>query len=748
MGKFANLVVRYRWSILVIVVLLTVFFGYQLKHLKVDSNVVDSLPKNDSIVRSFKEVGERFGGNEMGMIIIKNENVLNPDVLNIIHQITDTLTETSGILSVTSLTNMMDIKTDGDNFKIGNLIDSINWPKNKGEADRLKNEIVKNDMVAGNLISKDGTAAIIFFTFQADANIQQVSDKLTEKVATLHLPVKYYFYGSSFITKYVADVVAYDLIKLIPIAFLVIAVILFLSFRSVRGIILPLLTAGLAIVWAMGTFVMFGFRLSMVSNNVPIIIIAVGSAYTIHVLNQVNYNKNKERKIAVMEALCFIAVPVIFTALTTMVGFLSFIVGSYLSMIKDFGLLAALGTFYSAFLALVFVPALISIMPAHRQNNKEKHLKKRKSLLSIYILFPLYRLVTRHSYLIIVIWIVLFIVSISGVFMIKRSVTVSGYFKPNHPISVAEKIMQEKFGGSKPLFVVFKGDMQNPKVLDGMLEMEKYMQNNQFVSGTQSVADIIAKLNNAMGSKQGIPENEEQIQQLWFLLDQQKSMSQLVTENLDQGIIIVKFNDIGLKNIIEFNKYMQPYLTAHPSKDYTVEMTGMPFINARMDSSLIKSQIGSLIVAILLVILLVSLIFWSIVKGLYASLPILATIAVLFGIMGLTGIPLNMVTVLVASIAMGIGIDYSIHFISHFNYSLNKYRNLNLAIKETMLISGKAIIINFISVTAGFLVLLFSELVPMIYFGVLIAFGMLGSSLGALTLLPAMFLIKSKNHKI
>jgi predicted RND superfamily exporter protein len=109
--------------------------------------------------------------------------------------------------------------------------------------------------------------------------------------------------------------------------------------------------------------------------------------------------------------------------------------------------------------------------------------------------------------------------------------------------------------------------------------------------------------------------------------------------------------------------------------------------------------------------------------------------------MGLTGIPLNVVTVLVASVAMGIGIDYAIHYISHFNDALKRDFELNSAVEEAVIGSGKAILINFISVSAGFLILVFSDLMPMVYFGALIALSMLGSSMGALTLLPAVLLL-------
>ncbi|NOX86934.1 MAG: RND family transporter [Chlorobi bacterium] len=747
MEKLANIAIRYRWTIFVMVLLLSAFFGYQLKFLKVDSNIVDSLPKDDTVVSLFNEVGQRFGGNEMGMIILEGQNVLDPQVLNDIQRITDSLSEMNGILSVTSLTNIMNIEVEGDNFEVGKLINDNNWPQNRQQADSLRKVVTANKMVAGNIISTDGTATIILFTFQENDDVHAVSQKIMDMVKKMNLTEKYYFGGSSFLTLYVADVISDDLIRLIPISFLLISVILFMSFRSIRGVVLPILTAALAILWALGIFVMLGMKLSMVSNNVPIIILAVGSAYAIHVLNRINQCKEKNTRMAIVKALSFMIVPVALTALTTMVGFLSFIFGAYLKMIRDFGLLAAMGTFFAAMFALVFVPAMIAIFPAKRKKGGGAVSRHENPIMTKYILLPLSRMVIKKRYTVVTVWLLLFAVSIVGIFMIKRSVDVSDYFKPNYPASVANKIMAEKFGGSKPVFVVFKGDMQSPEVLKRMLDLEKYMKNSPYISNTQSIADVVAKLNDAMGEGNVIPGDEAKIQQLWFLIGQQESVSRLVTEDLDQGIIIAKFNDHGHNDIKVFNDYMQKYFREHPSGNYSIEITGMPFVNSQLDKSLLRSQLFSLVIAIVLVIIIVSLLFKSFIKGLYASLPILATIAILYGIMGLTGIPLNVVTVLVASIAMGIGIDYSIHFVSHFNHSIKNYNSIKTAVEETMLVSGKAIMINFISVSAGFLVLVFSELVPMIYFGILIALSMLGSSMGALTLLPSIILIGVRKYK-
>ena len=743
MEKLSDLIIKSKWVVLTLVLALTAFFGFQLTRLQVDSNIVDALPKNDSIVQVFKEVGERFGSNEIGLIIVEADNVFMPEALAHIQQITDTLYGIEGVAGVTSITNMTRFKAEDDNFEVDDLI--TEWPENEAEANAIKAEVVQNDMVVGTLVSADGTAAIVLFNFQSGSDVKSVSALVMQRIKGLNLPEPIYFAGSTFLTSYVADIIGSDMLRLIPIAFVLIAFILFLSFRSARGVILPLLTAGLAILWAIGTFVALGFKLSMVSNNVPIIVLAVGSAYAIHVVNSINQSTEDSTKKAVTESLKLIMLPVILTALTTMVGFLSFVLGAYLTMIRDFGILAALGTFYSAFLALVFIPALLALVSGKTERQPEVDIRERKPVMYRYFLRPIYSLITTHPKRVVLVWVLLIVVGAIGIFQIKRSVSVADYFKKNHPAHVADRIMEAKFGGSKPLFVVFKGDVQSPELLNGMRDFSSYLKASPYVTNTQSIADVVAKLNRALGGETDIPEDKSYVQQLWFLLGQQ-DLHQLITEDLDQALLIGKFNNEGQANIGVFKEYVNTYLREHKSADYTIEVTGMPYVNAQLDRSLVQSQLTSLVIAIILVIALVSLIFKSALEGLYAGVPIIATIAVLYGVMGLTGIPLNVVTVLVASVAMGIGIDYAIHYISHFNDALHRGFELNNAVEEAIMVSGKAILINFISVSAGFLILVFSDLMPMVYFGALIALSMLGSSMGALTLLPAILILGKKRQ--
>ncbi len=744
MDQLAKFILKQKWPIIILAFLLTLFFGYQLTRIQVNSNVLDSLPANDSVVALFKSIGKQFGGNEMGMVIVKTDNVFKPEALKDLQKITETLGKVKGVVSVTSLTNILDFDGVGDNFQVMPLINMQKLPQTPQQTEKLKQRVIHNKMYRGNLVSSDGTATLVVFKFAVGSSDLATVKRVKAALQKLHLKEKIYFAGGPFVTAMVAEIISEDLIFLIPITFLVISIILYLSFHSLQGVFLPMLSAGMAIIWALGCMPLMHMNLSMVTNNVPIILMAVGTAYTIHVLNRVNQCREKDYRKALRKALGHIFVPVSLAALTTMIGFISFIFGAYLKMIRDFGVVTALGTFFAALISLFFIPAMLAVFPAKKQDGVKVKTAGHKSYLNDKILEPLTMLVLKHPKYIFSAWVVLILITFGGMFSIRRSVDTSQYFKKNNPEHIAEKMMAKDFGGTKPVFLQFTGDMQSPLVLETMQKAQQYLEKSPYIKNTQSIADIMEKLNKALSGKDQLPQSKAAIGQLWFLLDGNENIAQLVSPDLDKGIVIAKYTGSGTHSAGRFAAYMKPFLKKYNRPGCKIQMTGMPFINAEMDQSLLESQIASLIIATIFVIGIVSLILWSFSRGLIASIPIAVTVIILFGTMGLTHIPLNMGTVLVASIAMGIGIDYSIHFITHFHDGVKTGLTVEEAIANTMKISGKAILINFSSVAGGFLVLVFSKLVPMQYFGILVALSMVTSSLGALTLLPVVLKIRNK----
>jgi hypothetical protein len=748
MDKFSASVLKNRWYVIVFVIAVSIFLGLQIRNIKINSDVISSLPADDKDAVLLKRIGEQFGGNRIGMVILDCDDVFTSEILNQVQQISDSIAQIEGISSVTSLTNAIDIKETEDGMEIGKLVDESSLPESTEELAQLKKRALANDMYKGTIVSEDGTATIVIFTLQDGADIQKVANGVEKKAKSIHSSGKIYFAGSPMLITSIARLISADLALLFPIALLVIAFVLLISFRSWRGVVMPLVVCIIAIDWVIGIMGLAGFEMSMVSNNIPIVLLAVGSAYAIHVIHRINQSKNVNSNQSIITALAGVAIPVILAALTTMAGFLSFIFGSYLKMIRDFGLFTALGTFFAVFLSLVFVPAVLAVFPPVTKNKKPGELKPiPTSHLNKIVLLPLQKLLHSYPKQIIWTWVFVTAISIVGITMIERNVDIRNYFKKDNPTRIAEDIMTQKFGGTKPVFVHFKGDILSPEVLNTMLKMQEYMKQSPDIASTQSIADLVLSVNEAFGGGKQIPNEKETIEQLWFMLDGNENIQKFITADLDEAVIISKFISSDNEAKKEFGRYMQKFIGENSTETCEIQVTGMPFIDVTMDRSLINSQIGSVLIAVLFVILIVGLILRSPISGIYAAIPIVAAIIILFGFMGFTGIPLNIATVLVASITVGIGIDYSIHVISHFKSAVRKGETISAALTETIEISGKAIIINVFSVSAGFLVLLFSEMVPLEYFGLLISLSMFGAGLGALTLLPAILILSNRNSQ-
>ncbi|MCD6091040.1 MAG: MMPL family transporter, partial [Bacteroidales bacterium] len=262
MNKIAKAIVELKWLIIIVVIGLTAFFGFQLKTLTINSDVLSSLPDDDPVAKLYKDVGKKYGGNDMGMIVLETKDIFNTEVLEHVKQITDSLKITEGISTVTSLTDIIDIKNVDGGIEIGKLIDEYELPDTQSKLDSLKDYVFSKDMYKGSIVSDDGTATLIMFTLLDDVDKQAVAKEVKDKVIALNLPEKLYFGGLPMMMNDISDLIMADLTWLLPIVFIIIAFILLLSFRSARGVIMPLLTAVIAVVWTLGIMVLLGFELT------------------------------------------------------------------------------------------------------------------------------------------------------------------------------------------------------------------------------------------------------------------------------------------------------------------------------------------------------------------------------------------------------------------------------------------------------------------------------------------------------
>ncbi|MBI5218524.1 MAG: RND family transporter [Bacteroidia bacterium] len=746
MKNLALSIIKYRKAIIAAILVLTVFFGYFIKDIKVNSDILSSLPKDDKTAILFNRIGKQYGGNDIAMIAIETDNIFKKETLEQIRQITDSIKTIKEIGSVTSLTDVIDIKSSEAGIEIGKLVDENNLPKTPKQFDNLKKYIFSKDMYKGTIISNDATATLVIAKILDGSDKEEITNLIKSKITNLKLPetIKIYYGGLPFTINEAGKIIAHDLIFLGPIAFLVIALILLLNFRSKRGVALPLLTVVITIIWTMGILSLLHYELTMITCIIPVILLAVGSAWPIHVINRVNTETDPDKKKALVNALLYVTLPVSLAAIAAMIGFLTFVFGSYLTMIQQFGIFSAVGIFIALLLSLTFVPAhIVSIN--FKSNTKETTPKNNKKSFLDNFLKTNVSFIYKHPAYIIIPWALVLIISIIGITRIQHKVDMIDYFKKGSDIQKTERLMQSKFSGSMPVYVAVKGNVQSPEVLNVMKQIQKFMEKNPYIKHTQSVADLIEEMNNAMGEGKKIPEEQAKIEQLWFLLDGQDIMTQLVNDSLNEGLIQANMSTADNKVLTQFSEDLNQFIKQF--KNYQIEVSGIPALYLRLDQSIVQTQRRSMILAIILAFALVALMFKSVKKGLYSIVPMTISIIILYGFMGWTGIPIDIATVLVASISIGVG-DYAIHIISGYNHFFKLEPDVNTALRKSIQISGRAVIINVLSVAAGFIVLIFSHLVPLQRFGIIIGVAMISSGLAAITLLPVIMKATQKSQKI
>ena len=329
---------------------------------------------------------------------------------------------------------------------------------------------------------------------------------------------------------------------------------------------------------------------------------------------------------------------------------------------------------------------------------------------------------------------------------------IASFFKPDHPIVIADNIMKENFDGSEIIQVAVKGNILDPEVLKAMEQFENEISNIEILGRPSSIVNILRNTTKALNEGKEefeiLPETQEEVAQYFLLLEMggADSLDNFITFDYDQASIQVRVEGASTleveKMVEEVEKAMEKYFSGNTQ----VVLTGMPVLTGAMDTLLVKGQLQSLVLAILVIFVLMVLLTRSLIYGLFCVLPVSLTVILNFGIMGWFSIPLDIATAMVSSIAIGIGIDYAIHFFNRYKEELITGKDTREALRITTINTGKAIIYNAVAVGLGFLMLLFSSMPPLMRFGYLIALTMFFSSVASMTVLPALLYLRDRNR--
>ena len=562
--------------------------------------------------------------------------------------------------------------------------------------------------------------------------------------------------------------IAHDTIKMIQqdlftfgvAVFFMFVLILSIIFRQFRWVIVPLVSAGLSALFTTGLISWIGWKVTVVSANFIALLMIIGISLTVHLVvryreitskfNDISHNEALKRTLSQM------FLPCLYTALTTMVAFASLII-SDIRPIIDFGLLMVLSIFIAFSVSFVFFGSLASLM--------NKNLKDTNIDYSSGFTTWINSLVVRFKNIILLISLLGFIFSIVGINKLSVENKFIDYFKPTTEIYKGLSLIDKKLGGTAPLDIIisapennFENDYESEDDFDDFgLETEQYGYwfNSQNLSYLEEIHDYlearpeigkVLSVSSAIKLAEIVKGNKLDDLELALLRKvlpediNNQLLSSYISEDDNQvrlsARVIESMDGLNRKNLIEEVK--NDLIKNYELTEDQFYLSGISVIYNNLLQSLFQSLIGSLSIVFAAIFAMFIILFRSLYMAIIAMIPNLLSASSVLGIIGWSGIPIDIMTVTVAAISIGIGVDNTIHYVHRFLKEYEQNNNYDLAIKNSHSTIGRAMFYTSLTIVLGFMILVSSNFNPSVFFGIFTSFSMIVAILAALMLLPVL----------
>lgn len=750
MSRFNRFVLDNPVLIISMLTVITIFFAVFITQISFNADMEQMIPEDDPVIEDLREAVEDFGSQEFFMIAFRSDNIFKAETLKKMDELATRIEKLQGVERVTSPLTVDLIESSVLGIEIRPITDSL--PQTREEIAEYRQKILSSSNV-GRLVTEDGRAAAVIVTMEpfGDLTTEKI-DKLTAEIDKIvqnyRGPEEIFIVGDAYNGFYAENAMYKDMQTLLPLIILILIAILYWSFHSTRGIFLPLSTVLISVIWTVGLMAILNIPLTIVTMVMPVILIAIGSADGIHILNKY-YEElalGRPKRLALEETMEEMNGPVIMTSLTTAAGFAALIT-SFVTPIRQFGLLTGFGVLAAMFFSLLFIPAVLILqkLPAHFQ--KEERNEHKEWLVKG--LGVLGRFIAQHAKVVCIGAAAIFLVFIAGAFNLSLESNLMNYFEKDSPIIKGTDIVEDEFGGTMQVSIVFDtgqtDGVKEPRVLNMMLEAQEFLNSLPRISQASSLADLVRELNQAlnMGDEEyyRIPDTRQAVAQelLLFTMQGGSGLDSMVSYNFDKAIVSARVENMSSGELEELINRIEEYVAENldNQEGLKVKVVGLPKVMLRLMDRFVSSQISSLITSIITVGFIVALLMGSWLAGVVSILPLVLTVGINFGIMGYSNIPLDAVTTMIASIAIGIGVDYSIHYISRYRNEIRAGKSPKEALEITSSTAGRGIFFNALTLIAGFVILVFSHFRAIDIFGYLIALTMIISSLASLTIIPA-----------
>jgi hypothetical protein len=747
MRKVVEWIVDHPWAVLGAALAITVGFLLALPGLTTLTDFKEYMSKSDPAVQAMDRAEERYGSQTFFMVaVVAPDTIFKPETLEKIKAMREEFEDLIGVEEAKGPLNSQVITGTEKALIVGPAAPDEEIPRTPKAMEAYKQRVLGSRMLPDYIVSSDGKAAAISIKLTLDADETTVARQVIDIVEKYNQgPEKIYIVGLPYMSLVLNETMGKDLRLMLPLVILVIVIVLYLSFASLRGVLLPLLVVTLSTIWAVGAMALLGVPMTVLSFILPVILMAIGIAYGIHVLNKYyeGLAQGRSKREAVIETTLAMLSPVSMAGLTTVAGFLS-LVSSFLIPQKQFGVFTALGVFAAMVLSLALIPALLALLPLPKRRAKLREGTLSRALAAFEWT------VVRHRRAVLALALVIFLVGLVGTSLVRVESSEEEFLGKENPVVQASHMMNEHFSGSRQLLVEFdsgrRDGLKDPELLERIVAFQEWLESKPGVQirKTISLADLVREMNQKFHADDPayytIPDDHKLIGQLLLLFTfQGGDLDTMALQDFSAGEVTGLYPSVGSSEIVQLAREVRQYLEEH-FPDVRAEMVGQTRVYARFTTQIVRSQAVSLTTSIVTAGLIVALLMGSWVAGLVSLIPLVLTIVINFGLMGLTGTPLDISTLMVASIAIGIGIDYAIHFISRFRREFRESRDPNQALEVTIQTTGRGIAYNALTLALGFGVLLLSGFKGTQDFGLLIALTMIISSLSAFTVIPAVLI--------
>jgi predicted RND superfamily exporter protein len=747
--RFADVVWRWRFPLSGFIVLCAIAFAPRADITSIDNDISAWFGASDPVYRDYERFRDEFGGSRTLIVALKAESaerLFSRATLDFISQVTGDIERVDTVERVASLataTTVEAIERPGDSgIDVRRLIDGTSA---QTPAD-VRRRAMKDDLIRGDLVSDDGTVTALVVSFD-ERRIDEVRAGVIQRIHELidpRLPagVAAYYNGSLEISETYNRITLANQRTFTPPILIITLIAVYLSFRSWRKMLLTIVAVGISVLWTLGLFSLLGYSYNVLASMLIPLIVVLAIADDVHMMQHWDEERRtKSPEESFKATVAHLLAPLLGASGTTALGMLSLATSNVVA-VRSFGVGSAIGIMVDFMISIVFVPTILSLMkpePARPPHER-------------YLLGPM-RAIARFSTAnpgrVIAVAAVILIAATFGIRQLRVDTNHINFFSRSHPLGQSARVIDDQLSGIYSFQILLEGpaeSLSEPANLQRMDRLASELRKIPDVKKVRSAADYVKRVNMELHggdpAANVVPSDKAAVAQELFVFslgdEGRRELERVVASDYSSAQIDVKLRSMSsdvVLELIERTDAMASRIFAGTGVKATTTGSGRLF--STLDHYLVESQISSFGTAFFTVFAVIFVVFRSARFGFLTIAPNVMPVLAVLGVMGFLGISMNIATVMVASVALGVVDDDTIHFINRYRREVAAGATTDAAIELATVHEGRASLTTAIINSLGFGVLLFSEYKPTAWFGGLLGLTMAVAFLAEVFILPA-----------